>query len=212
MAILKSDIIKVNGIIIGYENIKELDKRLEILTDDFGRIRVYAFSARSQKSQNIAKTRLLSTGKFEITKSKNNYSLVYVDVKNYYDELIYDYDLFMIATRMINLIKQFTYENMDCKNELALICYALNALNNTNIENDLVEKLFEIKLTELSGVYESPETIASKFLTNVKRINNLIKLLEYVYSLPPANLFSFKLDGDLYDDLMRVKFDFKNLI
>lgn len=210
MAISKNDIIKINGIIIGSHDFKELDKVVEILTDELGRINAFAFSSRSQKSSKLASTRLFCTGIFELAKNDDKYSLISVDVKNYYEDLVKDYDKFCIATNFAKLIKQFTYENMDCKRELALICYAISALLNDNLSSNIVEKIFEIKLSEIAGINEPPPSIVSKI--NAKNPKNLIDLIDYIYKLPISNLFSFTLDGTLYEDFMKIKVDLNNSI
>lgn len=209
MAISKNDIIKVNGIIIGYNDFKELDKVVEILTDELGRINAFAFSSRSQKSSKLATTRLFCTGIFELSKNNDKYSLISVDVKNYYDDLTKDYDKFCLATNFAKLIKQFTYENMNCKDELTLICYAISALINDKLPSEIVEKLFKIKLSKTAGINEPALSIVSKI--NAKEPKNLTNLINYIYDIPISKLFSFTLDGLLYDDFMKIKIDLNNI-
>ena len=209
MAISKNDIIKVNGIIIGSHDFKELDKVVEILTDELGRINAFAFSSRSQKSSKLATTRLFCTGIFELSKNNDKYSLISVDVKNYYDDLTKDYDKFCLATNFVKLIKQFTYENMNCKDELTLICYAISALINDKLPSEIVEKLFKIKLSKTAGINEPALSIVSKI--NAKEPKNLTNLINYIYDIPISKLFSFTLDGLLYDDFMKIKIDLNNI-
>ncbi len=210
MAISRNDIIKVNGIIIGSHDFKELDKVVEILTDELGRINAFAFSSRSQKSSKLASTRLFCTGIFELSKKNDKYSVVSIDVKNYYDDLTKDYDKFCLATKFAKLIKQFTYENMDCIDELALICFAISALLNDNLPDSIVEKIFKIKLAEVSGINEPADIIVSKI--NAKNPKSLTDLINYIYKLPISKLFSFNLDGTLYEDFMKVDVDLNSNI
>lgn len=211
MAILKNEIISINGIIIGTQDIKELDKVIEILSDKLGRIKVFAFSARSPKSSNIAKTRLFCAGKFEITKSKDNYSLVSADIENYYDDLIMDYDKVLTASNFVKLIKSFTYENMDCTDELNLLCYSLNGLLNPNINDEVVSKIFEVKLAQISGIGENPDVISSKLSLNPVNKQNLNKLINYIYAMPISKLYSFNLSGALHEDFLKISINFKDL-
>ena len=211
MAILKNDIININGIVIGTQDIKELDKVVEILSDKLGRIKVFAFSARSQKSSNIAKTRLFCAGKFEITKSKDNYTLVSADIENYYDDLIMDYDKVLYASNFIKLIKSITYENMDCTNELALLCYSLNGLLNPEINDEVVSKVFEVKLAQISGIGENADAISDKLGLNTQNKQNITKLINHIYTMPINKLYSFNLSGALYDDFLKISINLNDI-
>lgn len=210
MAISKNDIIKVNGIIIGTNDVKEIDKLIEILTDELGRIKAFAFSSKSQKSTKLASTRLFTTGVFELVKNNDIYSILSIDVKNYYEELVNDYDNYCLATKFIKQIKDVTYENMDCHNELSLLCYSLSAILSKNIKNEVVEKVFEIKLSEISGINEPSEIIVNKH--NLKNPGNIKALIDNIYNVDVPNLFKFNLEGDLYEDFMKIKINLKNNI
>ena len=210
MAISKNDIIKVNGIIIGTYDVKEIDKLIEILTDELGRIKAFAFSSKSQKSTKLASTRLFTTGVFELVKNKDIYSIVSIDVKNYYDELTSDYDKYCLAIKFIKQIKDITYENMDCHEELSLLCYTLSSLLSSNIKAEVIEKVFEIKLSEISGINEPAEIIVNKY--NLKNPQNITELINHIYNLDIPNLFTFNLEGDLYEDFLKIRINLKNNI
>ena len=210
MAISKNEIITVNGIIIGAYDIREIDKLIEILTDELGRIKAFAFSSKSQKSTKLASSRLFTTGIFELIKNNDTYSIVSIEVKNYYDGLVNDYNKYCLGTKFIKQIKDITYENMDCHKELSLLCYSLSALLSSNIKDEVVEKVFEIKLAEISGINEPAEMIVSKY--NLKSPKNIKDLIDHIYNLDIKNLYKFNLEGDLYDDFMKIKIDFKSNI
>ena len=82
-----ADEIEVSGVVVSCMPIGEYDKRVVIITAELGRIHAFARGARRTNSKLLAGTDPLTFGKFKIISGKNAYTLLEVQIVNYFDEL-----------------------------------------------------------------------------------------------------------------------------
>lgn len=202
----KYNIIKTYGIILNEHDIKDYDKSLTILTKDLGKITVFSFGSRRQKSKNISKTIIFVFGVFELKLVKNNYVLENIDVKNYFEELKNDINDFSYASYFLEVLNYITFENIEYENHLNLIYYSLLALLNNKIDKNLILNIFRLKCLQYEGIYVESDTLNDN-------INQTIKYTwDFVLNNNDSKLFKFSLRDDLlikFNELVENEFNNK---
>lgn len=149
----KNKIIKVDGIIIKVELVKEYDKILTVLTDDYGKINVYSFNSRRQKSSNISKTRLFCHSEFELKVINNKYNLVQSKLIESFDELSIDPVNVIYGSYFLELLDTITFENIDAYEHIKNLSTALKALIKNKMDKNLIRRVFELKSLCIEGLY-----------------------------------------------------------
>lgn len=182
-----SELIKTKGIIIKERDEKEYDKLLTLLTPSLGKINVWANGCRKANSKNVGKTRVFVYADFELNASKKGYTVSHIDSIESFDTISSNANTTFYAFYFLEVIDFITYENMDCENFIKLLYYSLKALINDHIDNDLVRRIFELKILEYNGTYE------------IENINEALQhTWNYVICNGPEKVYNFKLTNDLF--------------
>ena len=176
----KNNLEKLNGVIIGESDYKEYDKLLTILTKEKGKISVYAFNVRRQKSKNIGKTRIFSFGEFEVRKNNDKYQLENIVLKNSFLELTNDYNITCYAYYFVELVDYFSYENIESEDIYLLLYYTFKALIDNKMPTKLVRRVFELKMLKYQGEYKESDSLTSNnsslnILSHSKQIQHFNK-------------------------------------
>ena len=144
----------VQGIVIKSINIGEFDKRITILTRDRGKIGAFVRGARRPSSQLMGASRLFSFGEFTLYEGRDAYNLQNANISKYFDEISSDIENTCYATYFAEIADYYAKEYLNEPDLLKLIYVALLAINNKNIPNKLVRRIFELRAMVIGGEYE----------------------------------------------------------
>lgn len=146
------DTVEVSGIVLSSMPIGEADRRLLLLTKEFGKISCFARGARKPTSPLVGCTRPFAFGKFYIYPGKSAYSLHSAEIVSYFEEIVRSMEKSAYGCYFMELISCFTHENVPAEEPLTLLYYSLKALLNEKIPDMLVRRIFELKTLVLEGV------------------------------------------------------------
>ena len=131
----------------------ENDKRLVLLSKDYGKLTVFARGARRPKSAFLAAACPFVFGEFTVRPGASAYTLLRANASEYFRELSQDMDTFAYGSYFLELAAYVSEENLDGTGELSLLFYSLKALLSESFDNRLVRRVFEMKTFVLDGAY-----------------------------------------------------------
>jgi DNA repair protein RecO (recombination protein O) len=133
--------------------IGEYDRRIVLLTKEYGKISAFARGARRSNNSLGAATVPLAFGTYYAFQGRDSYTVVSADIKENFDELSKDYDLVCLASYFTEMADYFSYENMDETERLNLLFLSLKALLSDKFDPALVRRIYELRTMKISGVY-----------------------------------------------------------
>ena len=172
--------IRLKGIVVGSAYQGEYGRRLKLITDELGKITVFAQGAAKSGSKLIGAIRPFTCARFELAKGKNAYNLRGVKVIEAFDGIAVDPDVYIHASYVLETAEYFSTEGMDmaeAKNLLNLVYVTLKALSgiltdgyslsradasgtdggkNTagmDLSCELIASIYELRLLKLEGEY-----------------------------------------------------------
>ena len=144
----------IEGIVISETNYSESSKILNVLTKEYGLIGVMSKGSRNVKSKLRAVSRKLIYGTFHIYYKENGLStLIGVDIKNSYTNILSDLTSISYASYIIDLVKQVIKEN-DSPDIYDLTISTLNKINE-GLDPLVLTNILELKLLDYLGVRPS---------------------------------------------------------
>ena len=147
-------IVDVDGIVLQDTNYSESSKILNVLTKEYGLIGVMSKGSRNVKSKLRAVSRKLIYGTFHIYYKENGLStLIGVDIKNSYTNILSDLTSISYASYIIDLVKQVIKEN-DSPDIYDLTISTLNKINE-GLDPLVLTNILELKLLDYLGVRPS---------------------------------------------------------
>lgn len=187
--------ITVTGMVISSMPIGEYDRRLEILTAQFGRISAFARGARKPSSALVACSRSFAFGKFTLFQGRNSYTLSSAKISEFFEELSADFELNCYGSYFLETAKYFSRENLRADDMLKLLYMSIKALRLESLENRLVKAIYEIKLLDINGILKIP---AANELSEA-----CAYAVDYVRVNPIGKIYSFKLTKEVLDEFER---------
>ena len=143
----------LTGMVIKSAPAGEYDRRLVILTCERGKITAFARGARRPGSTLMAASAPFVFGTFALYEGRDAYSLVSVDVQNYFREITEDMEAACYGSYFLEFADYYGRENLEAVETLKLLYQSLRALCHKNLDNRLVRYIFEIKALALNGEY-----------------------------------------------------------
>lgn len=187
----------VTGIVLSATAVGDYDKRLVILTKEYGKISAFARGARKPTGTLVAAANPFACGQFEIYEGKSSYSIMSFNAKNYFRELTADPEAAYYGFYFLEICDYYAREFGDEREMLSLLYSSLMALNSKRLSYNLVRRIFELKCMWING--ELPDS---------RQMNISDKDLEYtvnyILQAPINKLFSFMLTDELMGKLNRL--------
>ena len=205
-----ADEIEVSGVVVSCMPIGEYDKRVVIITAELGRIHAFARGARRTNSKLLAGTDPLTFGKFKIISGKNAYTLLEVQIVNYFDELKMDIDRVYYGFYFLELASYFSRENIGEKNLINLIYMAFKALEAKvdKLTPEFIKAIFEWKIFEIEGIMPS---IDGGVLLGKKLKPSTTYAIKMIAVTDITKLFSFDLEAESKMEFIKLAEEYRDL-
>lgn len=187
------NLITVKGTVIRSDPQGERDKRIVIESCELGRITAFARGARKPGNALMAAANPFVTGKFSLYPGASSYRLCDAEVLEYFRDLASLQPEVYYGFYFLDLIDYYGREGIDGTDMLNLLYLALKALINPNLSNELVRRIFEIRLFVMNGDF-SPEGWD----------DSIQSVLQYICYSPLNKLFTFSLESDRILQLSRI--------
>ncbi|MDR1700649.1 MAG: DNA repair protein RecO [Lachnoclostridium sp.] len=148
----------ITGMVLGSSPIGDYDKRIILLTKEYGKISAFAKGARKQNSPLLACLQPFTFGKFLVYRGKDSNRIIKVFVENYFTELRSDLNGIYYAYYFCEMADYFSVENVDGYEMLILLYQSFRGIMSPSIDNRLIRCIMELKMLTLNG--ESPRVFA----------------------------------------------------
>ena len=141
------------GMVLKASPVGEYDRRLVILTREFGKITAFARGARRPGNSLMAVSNPFVFGKFLLYEGRDAYTLAGAEVKNYFIEIAGDVEAACYGSYFLEFADYYGREGIEAEETLKLLYQSMRALLNEKLPNRLVKAVFELKLMEINGEY-----------------------------------------------------------
>ena len=190
-----NDIISVTGTVLRADPQGERDKRIVIESRELGKITAFARGVQRPGNALMAAANPFVTGKFSLLAGTSAYRLVDAEVLEYFRELASLMPGVYYGFYFLDLADYYGREGIDGTDMLNLLYLSLKALQSPNLEDNLVRRIFEIRLFTQNGDF-APDRASED--------SSMQAILQYICYTPLKKLFTFKLESDKIIQLSRI--------
>lgn len=148
-----TDKVTAVGIVISSMAISEYDKRIVLLTKEFGKITAFARGARRPTSQFLSGTQPMSFGEFTLYRGRNSYTITNVNVSEYFGGEMKNIDKMYLGMYFLEMADYYGRENIDGSETIKLLYLSLKAVQNNSIPDKLIRNIYELKTLVINGEY-----------------------------------------------------------
>lgn len=153
---------RTKGLILSSNSLKESDKRLSILTEKFGLLKVTAISVRSSKSKLRQSVQDYSFSEFALVCGKTGWRLTNAKFLDSGDKL--GRKKFLIFAKILSLIERMVLGEEEDENLYRIINEAFQFLKNNNLDDDDLsgfEIIVLLKILASLGYLENDKNLAN---------------------------------------------------
>lgn len=190
----------VTGIVLSAAPVGEYDKLVVLLTKERGKIRAFARGARRLNNPLMAAANVFAFGEFQIYEGRTSYTISQASIKNYFSELMQDFEGACYGQYFLEFADYYTKENSDGMDFLKLAYQSLRALSVPSLPRILVRYIYEWKAMVYSG--ECPQTFEQFDSWNLNP--STLYALQYVVASPVEKLYTFTLTDEVCEEFGRV--------
>ena len=195
--------IEARGIVLDTSLLKEYDKRLVILTENLGRITVFANGARRKNSPLTAISQKFVMGTFKLRpSSQNSYTLVSADITESFRDLSMDIEKMAYASYISEVAGYFTQDGIPAGTVLNLLFISYNAILKSEVPLRLIKSVFECKVLDIEGLItleEIEKVYKPRIISPSARY-----ALEFVLSRKIAETYTFSVKEEIIDELFDI--------
>lgn len=148
-----SETYTVTGMVLSAMPVGEYDRRLVILTREKGKISAFVRGARKPGNPQMAGSRPFSFGEFDLFEGRSSYTVSAMRIQNYFEELSLDFEAATYGCYFVEFAGYYGRENIDGSEMIKLLYQSFRALLKISIPNELVRRIFELRLMAINGEY-----------------------------------------------------------
>ena len=141
------------GMVISQSPISEYDKRLVILTKEFGKITAFARGARKPNSQFLGGSQPMAFGEFTLYRGRNAYTVTAMKISDYFSNTMHDIDSMYLGLYFLELADYYGREGIEAKETLELLYFSMKELSKNVIPKALIRCIYELKTLVINGEY-----------------------------------------------------------
>lgn len=197
---MSSQTCTVTGIVLSARPVGEYDKLVTLLTKERGKFRAFARGARRPGNPLMAAVNVFAFGEFQIYEGRTSCSVSQASIRNYFGELMRDFEGACYGQYFLEFADYYTKENMDGTDYLRLVYQSLKALFVPSLPRVLVRYIYELKAMVYSG--ECPQTFEQFSGWNLNP--STLYALQYVTASPVEKLYTFTLTEEVLLEYQRV--------
>ena len=216
--------LEFTGIVLSSTVVGDYDKRIVLLTKEQGKITAFARGARKPNSPFLGISEPFNFGKFFLYEGYDAYRFVGAEIKEYFSDVKNDIEGVCYGTYFCDILEYLSVEGMGDVNVLNLLYITLKALTNPDIPNQLIRRIFELKVLDFDGeamaafsctkcgseqlsAFYLPENgllckeCAKEMPGQEPLLESTIYTLQYILSTPLNKLYSFQVSEPVYKEL-----------
>lgn len=226
------------GMVLSTMPVGDYDRRVVLLTKEYGKISAFAKGARRPNSALLACSQPFSFGNFTLIQGRSSYNMVSAEISNYFTDLREDLDAVALGMYFCEFADYYGRENMESMGMLKLLYQSLRALSKKSLSHPLIRYIFEQKIMAVNG--EGPQVFScvkcneevncdAHYLfqpreggivcDNCKRISPggffiqpaTVYTLQYIMSSSIEKLYTFKVSEQVLAELARVNEQYMEL-
>ena len=186
--------VNATGFVLKAEPQGEFDKRLVILTGEYGKITVFARGARKPTSSYLAACNPFVCARFEMYEGRSAYNLSKAEKAEYFTELAGKDPGVYYGFYFLDLCSFYGQENLEAREMVELLYVSLRAILKGKVSLKLIRRIFECRIMAINGDFAVPDHLkndAAKYA------------FEFVMSCPLSRLYSFELSRDAFDEFSK---------
>lgn len=217
--------IRTNALVLHEMQIGDYDKRLVLLSKDYGKIVVFARGAKRPNSKFFAGTQIFSYGDFFLYKGKNNYNVNQVILIKSFHNLRQNIETLTYGLYLLEFVEYISAENNPDHDIMKLTLKTLQQLEKSQMPLSLIIKIFELKAVCYIGYSPSVFNcilcdtldnlnyfsikkggiICNNCATTQKELiqlsNSAVYTIQYIIAQPLEKLFQFQLQESVFKEL-----------
>jgi DNA repair protein RecO (recombination protein O) len=211
--------------VISQTPISEYDKRLVILTKEFGKITAFARGARKPNSQFLAGSQPMSFGEYTLYRGRNAYTVTGMRITDYFSNVMTDIESMYMGMYFLELADYYGREGIEARDTLELLYLSMKALSRGNLDKDLIRRIYELKTLVINGEYpnvfqcgicgqsnnldffdSAHNTMVcidchGKISDSVMVLDSTVYTMQYIITSPINKLFSFTVSDEVREQL-----------
>ena len=191
------DFIYATGMVLKQSPSGEYDRRVTILTKERGKVVAFARGARRQGNKLAAATNSFAFGLFKLYQGRDAYTLADAEIKNYFEELMSDYEGAYYGMYFAEVADYYARENNDETQMLGLLYQSLKALSAPSLTRPLVRVIFECKAIAVNGEY--PGAPQGRELSD-----SAVYALNYIGTSSLEKLYTFTVTDEVLREMQEV--------
>ena len=218
-----SEATKVHGIVLSAAPAGESDRRLLILTKEYGKISAFAKGARRPGSALLACSQPFTLTEFSVYMGRSSNSVTGAENVTFFDGLRADMEKMCYGMYLCELADFFTREGNDESEMLNLLYAALRTMEKETVPTGLVRPVYELKAVSVFGEAPSvfkciscgkelgegsvflperagavcPECAGAVGRKGVRLNESALYAMQYTISTQASKVFSFNLTGEV---------------
>jgi len=146
-------LVTLTGIVLSSSDVGEFDKRMVILTKEYGRVTAFAKGARRPNNPLVAACSPFCFGVFDAYEGRSSYHITKANISNYFRDLVLDYDKVCLGSYFLEVADHLSVEGVDERARLALVYQSLKALESGKFSHRLLKNIYDFKTWVIDGEY-----------------------------------------------------------
>ena len=191
------EFVLVTGMILQTGPVGDYDRRLVVLTKEFGKITVFARGCRRVGSKHMAATNPFCFGQFKLYEGKSAYNLVDAQITQYFEELREDFAGAYLGMYFLELASYYARENNDEVELLKLLYQSIRAIIKPSLDNELVRAIYEIRILLVEGTF--PGLPADR-----QWLPGTNYAVDFITSTPLEHLYTFAVSPEVQSELREI--------
>ena len=191
------EFVLATGMILQTGPVGDYDRRLVVLTKEFGKITVFARGCRRVGNKHMAATNPFCFGQFKLYEGKTAYNLVDVQITQYFEELREDFAGAYLGMYFLELASYYARENNDELELLKLLYQSIRAIIKPNLDNELIRAIFEIRILVVEGIFPGlPD--------NREWLSGTSYAVDFIVNTPLNHLYTFAVSPEVLTELKEI--------